>query len=360
MVTHSNSNISIRRALWLGLIVLAVYFPVIIYVNVPAADILVALQFLFPHLLVTYVLYFVFILSAGRMIDQTERLLGENFLLESQLPAIFASVPVALLASILSHFLFSWSIQLILWIGADQISLRPQTIEQLQRTNNGITFVIILSISYLIINRKTITKIKSLELQAQQLTNEKTAAQYEALKNQVSPHFLFNSLSILSSLVHISPDLSEKFIDQLSKAYRYILEQKDNDLVSLETELDFVKAYAYLLQIRFDNKFQLDVQLSDEDARSYNIAPLTLQLLLENTVKHNRMSDKEPLQVKISRAGSFLVVSNPVRPRFNGNTVSSTGIGLVNIANRYKLLTKEPVSILNRDGNFEVKIPLVK
>lgn len=360
MLTHSSSNISIQRALLLGLIVLAVYFPVIIYVNVPAAEMLVALQFLFPHLLVTYILYFVFILSAGRIIDWIERQFGERFLLESQLPAILASIPVALLATILSHFLFSLSIKFILFIWTDKIFLLPETIEQLHRTNNGITFIIILSISFLIINRKAILKMKSLELQAQQLTNEKTAAQFEVLKNQVSPHFLFNSLSILTSLVHISPDLSEKFIDQLSKVYRYILEQKDNDLVSLKTELDFIKAYAFLLQIRFDNKFQLDVQLSEEDASNYNIAPFTLQLLLENTVKHNRMSGIEPMQVKVSRSDSLLIVSNPIRPRINGKVASSTGIGLTNIVNRYKRLTNAPVTILQKNGDFEVQIPLIK
>ena len=96
-----------------------------------------------------------------------------------------------------------------------------------------------------------------MEIQTQQLMKENALAQFEALKNQVSPHFLFNSLSILSSLVHVDANLSEKFIDQLSKAYRYILEQKDNDTVTLKTELDFLQSYAFLLKIRFENKFGL-------------------------------------------------------------------------------------------------------
>ena len=196
-------------------------------------------------------------------------------------------------------------------------------------------------------------------VQAEQLKKENAFAQYEALKNQVSPHFLFNSLSILSSLVHVDAELSGKFIDQLSRAYRYILEQKDNDTVSLKTEIDFIKAYAFLLKIRFENKFELKIEIADDIANKFRIAPLTLQLLVENAVKHNRMSAKEPLIVSVSTDRTFLSVSNPVQERTEHERISSTGIGLKNIDNRYKLLTNQPVQIENVNGNFVVKIPLL-
>jgi len=201
--------------------------------------------------------------------------------------------------------------------------------------------------------------MRDMEIQAEQLMKENALAQFEALKNQVSPHFLFNSLSILSSLVHVDANLSEKFIDQLSKAYRYILEQKDNETVSLKTELDFLNSYAFLLKIRFENKFDVKISITDQEAEKYHIAPLTLQLLTENCVKHNRMSQQEPLVITILIGGDYLVVINPVRPRSEGERITSTGIGLANIKNRYQLLTKRPVQIAQEERLFTVKIPLL-
>jgi LytS/YehU family sensor histidine kinase len=201
--------------------------------------------------------------------------------------------------------------------------------------------------------------MKTMEIQAEQLVKQNAVAQFEALKNQVSPHFLFNSLSILSFLVHVDANLSEKFIDQLSKAYRYILEQKDNDTVYLKTELDFLRSYAFLLKIRFENKFDVKILVNEIDAEKYRVAPLTLQLLIENSVKHNRMSEKEPLIVTILIKEEHLVVRNPVRPRTEIDRAKSTGIGLTNIRDRYRLLTKSPVEIDQDEELFTVKIPLI-
>lgn len=194
---------------------------------------------------------------------------------------------------------------------------------------------------------------RSEELEKQQLLNE-----IALLRTQVNPHFLFNSLSILSSLVHIDANLAEQFIEQLSRSYRYILEQKEHSLVTLRTELEFIKSYSFLLKIRFENKFQLDIQLPDEMLDDKKIAPLTLQLLLENAVKHNRMSEKEPLKVTVVlEAGELLVVKNPVQLRATAPV--STGIGLQNIINRYALLTDRPVWAGETDGAFVVKVPLL-
>ncbi|MBA4053778.1 MAG: histidine kinase, partial [Marivirga sp.] len=229
----------------------------------------------------------------------------------------------------------------------------------LRRTNNGLSIVISISIFYLILNRKSHFRMRYMEIQTEQLKKENALAQFEALKNQISPHFLFNSLSILSSLVHIDANLSEKFIDKLSKAYRYILEQKDNETVSLKTELDFLNSYAFLLKIRFENKFDVKISITDREAEKYHIAPLALQLLIENCVKHNRMSEKEPLVITILIKDDYLVVVNPVRPRSELERTTSTGIGLANIKNRYQLLTKSPVQIEQDEELFTVKIPLI-
>jgi LytS/YehU family sensor histidine kinase len=157
----------------------------------------------------------------------------------------------------------------------------------------------------------------------------------------------------------VDANLSEKFIDQLSKAYRYILEQKDNDTVSLRTELDFLQSYAFLLKIRFENKFDVKVLITDHEVEKYRIAPLTLQLLVENCIKHNSMSEKEPLIVTILIKDDYLVVTNPVRPRSELERSNSTKIGLANIKNRYQLLNKNPVRIEQGEEVFTVKIPLL-
>lgn len=189
-------------------------------------------------------------------------------------------------------------------------------------------------------------------LEKQRLLNE-----IALLKTQVNPHFLFNSLSILSSLVHINPDLSEQFIDQLSRSYRYILEQKEQTLVKLRTELEFIKSYSFLLKIRFEDKFDLRFHLSDSALDQYKIAPLTLQLLIENAVKHNRMSTKEPLLIEIFIQEDFLFIRNHLQLRPQREV--STGTGLNNIINRYALLTDRPVWAGECEDHFLVKIPLL-
>ena len=196
-------------------------------------------------------------------------------------------------------------------------------------------------------------KLKSEQLEKQQLVSE-----ISLLKTQVNPHFLFNSLSILSSLVRVNPDLSEKFIDQLARSYRYILEQKDQPLVTLRTELGFIESYSFLLKIRFENKFKVEIDLPENILDKFKIAPLTLQLLIENAVKHNRMSVSEPLTVTISvESDQMLVVKNKLQPRSTPSM--STGVGLENIMNRYALLTGRQVWAGESDDQFVVRIPLL-
>lgn len=191
-------------------------------------------------------------------------------------------------------------------------------------------------------------------LEKQHLLNE-----IALLRTQVNPHFLFNSLSILSSLVRVDPDLSEKFIDQLSRSYRYILEQKEQELVSLRTEMDFIQSYIFLLKIRFENKFDVRFFIEQVDLDRYRIPPLTLQLLIENAMKHNRMSVQEPLIVEVELSEfAVLEVRNPMQPRHSAS--KSTGIGLQNIITRYSLLTDKPVRAGERQGKFVVEIPLLE
>lgn len=214
-----------------------------------------------------------------------------------------------------------------------------------------------LCVYVLIANRNIMDDMEEVQVKAEQLEKENLLSQFGALKSQVNPHFLFNSLSILSSLVRKDADLSEQFIDRLSRAYRYILEQRETDVVPLATELEFLQSYTFLLQTRFEHKFEVQVNLDKATVESFHIPPLTLQILVENAVKHNRMSEREPLLITIGREAESLVVSNLSRPR--GEEVASTGLGLQNIINRYALLTNRPVWAGEREDFFVVKIPLL-
>jgi len=237
--------------------------------------------------------------------------------------------------------------------------------KELAKKNNFTRVVLIGGISLLLLalvflsrmlrfqRNSQLFQLKSEQLEKQQLVNE-----ISLLKTQVNPHFLFNSLSILSSLVRIDPDLSEKFIDQLSRSYRYILEQKDQSLVTLRTELGFIESYSFLLKIRFENKFMVDIHIPENILDKYKIAPMTLQLLIENAVKHNRMSVREPLIVTISvEDNRMLIVKNKLQPRSTPSL--STGLGLQNIINRYALLTDRPVWAGESEEHFIIKVPLL-
>jgi two-component system LytT family sensor kinase len=363
MAGSTQGKISFKKAIYLALTVLCIYFPISIASNIPLAH-WKNVQFLGIPAIATFIFYTLLIIAIDRIIDAAEKLVGPR-ILELQIRTILLSVVVAVVAVLLSQLLFmlTFTAATMIFEAMGQSRLRmlgpPGLWTGLSRTNLGLTIVISISIFYLILNRKSHNRIRNMEIQAEQLMKENVVAQFEALKNQVSPHFLFNSLSILSSLVHVDANLSEKFIDRLSKAYRYILEQKDNETVSLKTELDFLSSYAFLLKIRFENKFDVKISVTDHEAMKYSIAPLTLQLLTENCVKHNRMSDQEPLIVSISIEDDYLVVANAVRPRNETERISSTRIGLSNIRNRYQLLTKSPLQIAQDNDVFTVKIPLI-
>ena len=193
--------------------------------------------------------------------------------------------------------------------------------------------------------------------QAERLEKEYAQVRLQALRSQVNPHFLFNSLSVLSSLVHVDAATSEKFIVQLSKAYRYILDQKDAEMVTLKSELDFLGSYFFLLQIRFNNKVLLHNKVH-ADKEAYMLPPLTLQLLVENAVKHNKMSASEPLEITIYDNDNRIVVENNVNVRDQHE--ASTGIGLDNIRKRIAFISKESVIIEQNDLQFKVSVPLKK
>jgi len=181
-------------------------------------------------------------------------------------------------------------------------------------------------------------------------------AKYESLKSQLDPHFLFNSLNVLTSLIEENPEQAERFTAKLSKVYRYVLEQKEKTLVPLQEEIDFAKVYMELLNMRFEDSLTFDIidKISNPD---YKIVPLSLQLLLENAVKHNVISDENPLKITIIEKDGFLTIENNLNKK--KSLRKGTGIGLQNILDRYALLTERQIIIEKSDSSFTVVLPLL-
>ena len=216
----------------------------------------------------------------------------------------------------------------------------------------SITIIIILMF-YVFYFYKSVAQQKVNE---SQIVAKTETAKYESLKSQIDPHFLFNSLNVLTSLISENPERAEKFTTKLSKVYRYVLEQKNKDLIPLSEELEFAKTYMELLKMRFEDSIEFNI--SDKITNvEYKIVPLSLQLLLENAVKHNVINNEIPLAVNIYEENGFLVVSN----NLNKKTSLSKGtkLGLNNIKERYNLITKKLVSVNQTKDEFVVKLPLL-
>lgn len=351
---------------------LLLYSPLLFYVNAPetvwrAKSVVPVIPFFIGYSVVVLVMYFIWLNATDWIQRQLFRWFGEEFLHEFSWKALLVTILVSLVLALLFTLAFrkilGLSFDLVFYIWPylrsrnRALPFPPEILAYLDRANIGFSVAIMLSAFDLTINARAFQQLKNVQLRAERLEKEAVRSQFDALKNQLSPHFLFNSLSILTSLIHEDVALSEQFIRQLSKAYRYLLEQRDQDRVPLKTELDFIAAYTFLLQIRFENKFEVVIDVPQPVQEQYQIAPLSLQLVVENAVKHNRMSVRERLRVRIYVENEFLVVENTLQPR--DQPESSTGVGLQNITNRYALLTDRPVWYGERQGLFVVKIPLI-
>lgn len=199
-------------------------------------------------------------------------------------------------------------------------------------------------------------KSQESKLKEQKVIAGTASAQFESLKNQIDPHFLFNSLNVLSSLIEENPENAQKFTTSLSKIYRYVLEQKDKELVSVEEELKFAKTYMNLLKMRFENSITYNVssEFINPDAK---VVPLSLQLLLENTIKHNVVSENKPLRIKIYIENNYLIVENNLQKK--EVLQERKGVGLQNIVDRYGLLSERKVLVEETVDFFRIKIPIL-
>lgn len=189
----------------------------------------------------------------------------------------------------------------------------------------------------------------------QKLREENLKYQYRTLKAQVNPHFLFNSLNTLSEIVYEDAKKADNYIQKLSGIYRYILDNEDVDLIPLSNELEFVTKYFDLQRERDGNKIDLKIQVSDSE--KIRIIPVSLQILVENALKHNSVSENNPLKINIYKEDAFIVVSNNIQRK--NSLDNSYGTGLTNLKNRIKLITGREAVVDQENNKFIVKTPII-
>lgn len=218
------------------------------------------------------------------------------------------------------------------------------------------TFLISFNISLIFTAIGFFRAWKKAVVKAEQLKVEMMAYRYESLRNQINPHFLFNSFNVLSDLVYADQAMAVKFINQLSDLFRYVLDSRDKELVPLHDELDFMKSYIYLLKTRFEEKLVLKIDLQSKPDEL--IVPMTLQLLVENAVKHNEVSEAFPLHITIRRDENYLEVENSLRIKKVGEDSKNTG--LRNIIQQFGYFTDKQVEVKDTEGKFLVRVPILK
>ena len=195
------------------------------------------------------------------------------------------------------------------------------------------------------------------ELETEKFKKETLKSQFDNLKNHLDPHFLFNNLNILSALIDKDKIESKLFLDKFADVYRALLKTKDEDLINLQDELDFIHAYIYLLKTRFEENIIFNINI-EKDVLLKMIPPLTIQLLIENAIKHNIISEKRPLTVGITSNDNIIKICNSLYVRPN-DSIDTTSSGLDNIRNRYAYFSNESIEVTKTENQFCVTIPLI-
>ena len=206
-------------------------------------------------------------------------------------------------------------------------------------------------------SRYFISELKNSVEEKELFKRESLVAQLSALKTQVNPHFLFNNLNTLCAIIPDSPKLAVAFVQQLSKVYRHILDVKDEQTIDLADELEVIRAYSFLLKTRFGNNLEININV-DDNVLKQKIVPLSLQLLMENAIKHNIISTDRQLKIDILSEGSRLIISNNLQRKIESE--NGTSLGLNNIRSRYQLISTLPVVVTETELCFTVSIPLIK
>jgi len=229
-----------------------------------------------------------------------------------------------------------------------------QAIQYLNYSSLFLAIMITLGINTFLHGRGFLLGWRQASIDNERLKTETISSQYNSLKNQVNPHFLFNSLNVLSELVYDDQERAVEFIRKLSKVYRYVLDSKDEEVIAVQDEMEFVKNFVFLQKIRFGENLNVTIGPLPETGF---VPPLAIQMLVENAIKHNVVSEKDPLQLKITFDDASCIVSNNLKEK---KVKDSTGIGLNNLKERYKYLSNEEVRVDKQEESFTVVLPLLK
>ncbi len=194
-------------------------------------------------------------------------------------------------------------------------------------------------------------------IETEKLRRISAESQFSALKNQVNPHFLFNSLNVLAHLISTDPEKAQAFIGKFSWIYRYVLQVRDKSMVTLREEEEFLSSYLFLQTLRFENNLNLSVDIQEE-CRDYYLPPLSLQLIIENALKHNEISMAKPMRIEIRTLEGYLVIANSYQPR--NSKEESTGFGIDHLKLRYSYISEKKPVFQIEDGQYIAKIPLIK
>ncbi|MCH9660186.1 MAG: 2TM domain-containing protein [Bacteroidetes bacterium] len=332
------------RAFFIGVLIFIV-IGVIQYLNGYSYDTGKEILIVFGYnQLYSIVLYMANMLLINYLI---KRYGSKLFKLQNLLKGIFGGMIVTVVALFLLHLFSKVVIQdtsITDFIGTERIE---------HYYGSFIISMVITAIFYAIYfyRYKQENKVKE-----QKIIAKTASAQFDALKNQLDPHFLFNSLNVLTSLIEENPEAATRFTTALSKVYRYVLEQKNKELVTVAEELKFAKLYMSLIKMRFEDSivFTVPETVSNLEAR---VVPLSLQLLLENAVKHNQVTPSKKLHISIKEEDGNLMVVNNIQPK--KVLKKSSGVGLQNIRQRYGIITDRPMKIYQDERTFSVSIPML-
>lgn len=195
-------------------------------------------------------------------------------------------------------------------------------------------------------------------LTTEKLNHAKVQAELDTLKSQIDPHFIFNSLNTLSALISDNKEKALLFNESLAKVYRYILANRVNDLVTVKEEVDFINSYFFLLKIRFEDSLHISVNIDPINPNDYYLPTVAIQTAIENAIKHNQFSSSQPLWISVVLTGDYIIVSNNKRPvKYKA---PSSGVGLINLDNRYKLVLNKSIHIDETKDDFTLYLPIVK
>jgi LytS/YehU family sensor histidine kinase len=257
----------------------------------------------------------------------------------------YAGATLVFITLITSVLLFGW-----LNISKENFSW-PQLLKAAS-VSALLAMVYVFAYEIMILSRERVLDTKIVD----QLDKERAEAELSALSNELDPHFMFNSLTTLSHLISTDVGSAYLFNQKLAQVYKYILLNKNREMISLQNEIEFIEDYVFLLKLRHDDKLQLDLRFDRTDNHRNMVLPCALQVLVENAIKHNEFSKKEPLQIRIQLNGSYIKVMNNVSPKLHA---TSTKVGLRNLSNRYKLICNKDIIIEHHKNYFIVKLPLI-